>query len=124
MPLKQVPRDEALTKSEFHGRLRDWLNNTEEERIGPENVDGRTSWVYVRDDTNVFGLHADTKRSAVDRYLQIVTLHSDDLRWEIAESQRGNMTTVVYGPERLRYKPFYLYATGTGKQRSPNASFL
>ena len=123
MPLHQVRRDEALTRTEFHRRLHDWLNNTDEERIGPENVDGRTSWVYVRGDTNVFGLHADTRRSAVDQYLQIVMLHGDEVLWEIAESRRGNMTTVVYGPERLRCTSFYLYVTSGGKQRRSIALF-
>ena len=85
MPMKQIRREEALTKAEFHERLRDWLNSTDESRIGPEDVDGRTSWVHVRDGADVFGLHADTKRDAVDRYLQSLTLHGNDLRCALSQ---------------------------------------
>ena len=110
MPMEQVRRDSAITKAVFHQRLRDWLENSEDAVVGPEGVDGRTNWVFVRDGVNVFSLHADTRRSAVDEYLQMVTLHGDDLRWEIVTSQRGNETAVAYGPEPVRHISFYLYA--------------
>jgi hypothetical protein len=45
----------------------------------------------------------------VDRYLRLVALHGDGVRWEIAESQRGIMSAVVCGPEKLRPRSFYLY---------------
>jgi hypothetical protein len=108
--MEQVRRDQALSKSEFYRRLRDWLASTTDELVGPEGIDGRSSWVYVHDGSDMFLLHADTRRDAVDRYLQMVALYGNDLRWEITESQRGKMTAVVYGPEKLRHKPFYLYA--------------
>ena len=110
VPMERVRRDQPLSKPEFHRRLRFWLENAEDAIIGPEDVDGRTGWVYVRDGSTVFMLHADTKRDAVQRYLQLVSLYGDDLQWEITESQRGKLTAVVYGPEKIRRKSFYLYA--------------
>src|SRR5690242_6397719 len=80
VPMKQVSRADAIPKTEFHRRLREWLA-ADEAQIGPEEVDGRTSWVHVRDGSRIFGLHADTKRDAVNQYLQTVTLHGDDLSW-------------------------------------------
>lgn len=109
MPMARISRDEAIVKKLFHERLREWLTSDEDAQIGPEEVDGRTSWVYVRDGSRIFGLHADTKRDAVDRYLQMVALYGDDMAWTIATSQRGKMSTVVYGPERARHRSFYLY---------------
>ncbi len=110
MPMEKVLRDQALTKVDFHQRLRAWLANAGEAMVGPEDVPGVTSWVHIKDGSRVFALHADAKRDAVVHYLQMVTLHGDDLAWEIVPSQRGNMTAVAFGPEKLRYKPFYLYA--------------
>lgn len=108
--MERVLRDQALRKSEFHQRLRDWLDNTHESVIGPEGIRGQTGWVYVRDGSDVFVLNADSRRKGVDGYLQMVSLHGNDLHWAITESQRGNMTAVVYGPEKLKQKWFYLYA--------------
>ena len=109
MPMEQVRRPHALSKTEFHSRLREWLNSTDDAIIGPEGLHGQTVWIYVHDGPNMFGLHADTKREAVDAYLRIVAQQGNDLQWEVAESQRGNPTAVVYGPNKHRHKPFYLY---------------
>ena len=113
MPMKQVPRNQALTKAEFHQRLREWFHDTGERTVGSDEVDGRTRWIYVRDGADLFVLHADTSREAVEWYLQTVAANGDDLRWEVAPSQRGNMTAVAYGPERLRNTSFYLYVASS-----------
>jgi hypothetical protein len=109
MAMEQVRRDQAISKEQFHSRLRDWLDNTDDNVIGPEGVDGRTAWIHVHDGSTVFVLHADTKREAVTFYLRLVEQHGGALAWKIAPSQRGKMTTVVYGPEKVRHRPFYLY---------------
>jgi len=107
MPLERIGRDEALSKNEFHQHLRDWLRNTDEDVVGPDDVKyPRTGWVHVRDGSDMLVLNADTSRDAVDRYLQIVSRFGNDLEWNRAESQRGKMTTVEYGPERVRCKSF------------------
>jgi hypothetical protein len=109
MPMERIRRSQALSKFEFHKRLRDWLDDTDDAFIGPESIDGRTGWIHVHDGSNVFVLHADTGRDAVRQYLQTVAVHRNDLGWEITQSQRGNMTAVVYGPKKIRYKSFYFY---------------
>lgn len=111
MHLARVPRKQALSKSEFHERLRDWRGN--DATVGPDGIQGRTAWICVHDDSRKFVLNADTKRTAVECYLDIVTRHGDDLRWKIVLSQRGKKTAVAYGPEECRAKGFFLYAVGT-----------
>ena len=114
MPLTQVRRDQALNKSEFHSRLRSWLEKNEDAKatIGPEATYGFTPWVYVRDGFRLFKLNADTEQQAVGQYLELLRQHDDDLRWEITASQQHKMTAVAYGPELRRLKPFHLYAAG------------
>lgn len=63
----------------------------------------------VRDGSNILVLNADTPRDPVDRYLDVVNRYGNDLRWNRAESQRGEMTSVEYGPDKLRCKSFNLY---------------
>lgn len=109
MPMEQIRRNQALTKAQFHRRLRDWFQTTNDAVVGSEEVRGRTPWVYVRDGTEMFALNADTSRDAVGRYLQMVIMYGDNLQWEVAQSQRGNMTAVTYGPHHVRLTPFYLY---------------
>ena len=108
--MTRVPRDSPLTKRAFHQRLREWLRDTDEETIGPEGVDGRTSWIHVRDGSQLFFLHADTRREAVKWYVQVVDEEGDNLDWEIVASQRGKLTAVAFGPKRLRRTSLYLYA--------------
>jgi hypothetical protein len=108
--MDKVSRREPLTKSEFHHRLREWLDKTDENTVGPLGIDyPRTGWVHIRDGSNVLVLNADTPRDAVREYLQMVTRVGDDLLWNRAESQRGKMTAVEYGPDGLRCKSFNLY---------------
>jgi hypothetical protein len=113
MPLERVGRDQPLSKPEFHNRLRAWVQSGREAEVGPQGIDGRTNWVFVRDGDTLYALHADTSRSAVERYLEFVVQYGDDLNWEIVPSQRGKTTAVAYGPKPCRHTPFYLYAVGT-----------
>jgi hypothetical protein len=48
----------------------------------------------------------------VEWYLEKVSLYGDDLLWAVTESARGNETAVVYGPDKMRNKGFYLYVAG------------
>jgi hypothetical protein len=109
MPAERIKRGDAISKKRFHALLQRWIETTDEEVVGPEDIDERTSWVHVREGGVVFGLHADTSRKAVRSYLQLVRFQDDDLAWEIVASQKGKMTALVYGPDRVRIKPFYLY---------------
>ena len=111
MSLKEVRRDQALNKSEFHKLLRDFCShNSDDATVCPNPAYGRRPWIHILDEHRVFVLNADTKRKAVGEYLELVTQLSDDLRWELRPSERGNMTAVAYGPHALPVQSFYLYA--------------
>jgi hypothetical protein len=111
-----------LSKFEFHQRIQHWLEKTDDKVIGPDDIKSpRTGWVHVRDGSNILVLNADTPRDAVDRYLQMVTRFGNDLEWHRAASRQGKMTTVEYGPDRIRCKSFYLYYVSP---MEPNPSFL
>ena len=108
--MERVGRSEPLDKSEFHKRLRDWLDRTDNNVIGPDDIKyPRTGWVHVRDGHRILVLNDDTPREAVDRYLRLVMRLGNDLQWNPAKSQRGKMTAVEYGPDKLRCKSFNLY---------------
>jgi hypothetical protein len=108
--MEQVRRREATSKSEFHQRLRDWLDNADDKVIGPEGINTpELAGSNVRDGFNILVLNADTPRDAVDRYPDMVIRYGNDLQWNRAESQGREMTSVEYGPEKLRCKSFNLY---------------
>lgn len=109
MSIAQVPRDQALTKTQFHAALREWLDSTKDARIRVEAGHNRAPWVHVRDGERLFALNADTTRDAVRQYIQLLELYGGDLAWTVAESESGKMTAVAYGADEVRIKPFYLY---------------
>lgn len=109
MPMHQVRKAEAISKTEFHNQLRHWLT-TGEYCIGPEELNyKRTGWVFVRDGNSLYQLNADTKRPAVEEYVQYLDLLGDDVEWHVVENRNGNLTAVAYGPEPRRNPAFYLY---------------
>jgi hypothetical protein len=108
MQMQQVKRADALTKVQFHERLRTWFSSTDD-HVVKADVPGVTPWVHIRDGADMFVLHADTRRDAVGRYLELVSRYGNDLEWTITASQRGNPTAVLYGPEKVQEKSFYLY---------------
>lgn len=112
MPMERVRRDKAISKAEFHERLRTWLDQTNDNTIGPPDVVGVTPWVMIMDGPTRFRLHADTPRVAVSSYLQLVALGGDELTWSVVPNERGNENAVVYGPEMNRITSFYMYLDG------------
>ena len=106
--MDRVKPAEALTKQEFHKRLRRWLDNTDDPVIKPD-VLPPTRWVHVRHGGDVLFLHADTPRDAVARYLQLVARYGDEIEWHITIGQKGNPTSSLYGPDKVPVKSFYLY---------------
>lgn len=109
MPIERVPRKEPLTKAEFHSRLWEWLDTTDEEIVGSANVDARKGWVHVTDGGRVYELHPDTRRSAISWYLDRVAIHGDGIQWIVVPTQKGKLRAVVHGPKEERLKSLYLY---------------
>jgi hypothetical protein len=104
----EVKRNEPLTKAEFHKRLREWMVN-DDKQIGDISAHDRKAWIHVQSDSQLFQLHADTKRDAVKQYLDLVDSLGDDLQWEVVPSQMKKMSAVAFGPDKIRITSFYLY---------------
>jgi hypothetical protein len=114
MPLDRVRATEAISKPEFHARLRAWLSGTDEPIVGPPGDDERTAWVYVRDGAARYKLHADANRAAVTEYLQLADRFGEDIEWRLVANANGRMNAVAFGPEAVRLRNrLYLYLAGS-----------
>jgi hypothetical protein len=111
MFMEKVSRTHPLSKPELHGRLKQWLRDNNDKRVGDPDVVGVAAWIHVRDGQMIYRLHADASREAVSEYLRLVERYGDDLEWTVVPNKRGRNNAVAYGPDRIRLVPFYLYAT-------------
>lgn len=109
MSIAKVSRGKAINKRELHLLLRDWLDGTEERIIGDESLQGRTPWIYIRENSQLFRLHSDTNRLGVQSYLEQLKNGGDDILWTIVKNRQGKMNAVAFGPGLFRVKGFYLY---------------
>jgi hypothetical protein len=108
--MDRVHLSEAISKPEFHRRLRMWLAGTNDATIGPQDIDERTAWVHVQDGNSRYKLHADAHREAITAYLALVDQYGDDVEWTVIANQRGRENAVAFGPDRVRPAPLlYLY---------------
>ena len=105
MPMEKVGKFNAISKNEFHLRLRKWFNSTDEVAVGPDE----TQQVVINDQSNFYGFHANTKRAGVEPYLALVLKHGEALEWVAVKSQRGKQSRIHYGPEKVRIKLFSLH---------------
>jgi serine/threonine protein kinase len=118
--LQRVGAGEAITKADFHGRLRKWLDETDDPFVGDSAI-GVTPWIHVRDGDARFYLNSDTRREAVTEYLRLVDQDGDGLAWAVVANRRGRMNAVAYGPEGIRIKGFYLYLSAAPKPKGDRA---
>jgi hypothetical protein len=109
VPMQYIPRSFAITKYEFHSLLRAWLRDTDDATVGPADVAPTTPWVHVRAGFKVFGLHAETARPAVERYLALLDRYGDVLEWVIHKPERRGPVVIAYGPDGDRVDSFALY---------------
>ena len=123
MPMERVNLSDAISKPEFHSRLRTWLHGTDDTIGGvARSVFGRTAWVHVLDGASTYKLNADTSRKGVDDYLRLVKQYRGNLDWVPAESNRGQKSRVEFGPKPERIRGFYLYLVGADKSATSDSS--
>ena len=109
MPIQKTSKADAVSKHQLHDMLQQWLRETDEKQIGDESVQGRSPWIFIKEGGQIFRLHADTKRSGVNEYLQIAEKYEHKIEWCIVRNQRGRMNSVAFGPGLIRPRGFYLY---------------
>lgn len=109
MPIKKVESRHPITKIPFQDLLRDWYDNSNEERIGDPNLRGQLAWIWVIDGTKKYHLNSDTKRVAVKEYLDLIKREGSDIEWQIVLNNRGKLNKVAFGGEKQTIKGFYFY---------------
>jgi hypothetical protein len=109
MPMERVGRADWITKVEFHTRLGRWFRGTEEPIVGDPAADGRTSWIWVRDGHRLAHLSADSTRTGVAEYLDLLRERRDCIEWAVIPSAAGNLTKIAFGPDRATVPGFHLY---------------
>ena len=108
--MAKVTKKQAMSKSELHLRFQQWLARSESTTIAPQEIFGRSAWIFVRDEERVFKIDPDTKREAIKVYMELVAEHGDDIKWQIVANSKGNLNAVAFGPHAKRLKnTFYLY---------------
>ena len=85
------------SKDELHKVLRRWLRDTDEPTIGDIRRFGGKAWLYVEFPSTTVVLNSDTKRAAIQAYLDATLAHGDDLRWEVVANRNGKVNKVLYG---------------------------
>ncbi|HXG85140.1 MAG TPA: hypothetical protein VNI84_14060 [Pyrinomonadaceae bacterium] len=113
MPIRRVESKSPINKQSFHNLLKDWFENSTEERIGDPNVRGQLAWIWVSDEAKKYHLNADTKRVAVKEYLELVKQLGNDIEWQIVLNNRGKLNKVAFGSNKQSIKGFYFYVLST-----------
>ncbi len=114
MSMTQVLKHDALTKTELHRRLREWLTS-DEAIIGPGEAFAKSAWIHVKDGDRLFEFDPDTKRTAVEEYIGLVDRWGDELKWNIVPNRRGKPNAVAFGPDSHPLaNTLYLYLLAEG----------
>ena len=106
----------ALSKVEFHCRLREWLKTSgeEESQIGP----GKALYILILDYAKYYRIHSDAQRYAVKEYLSLLDLYGDSIQWTLGWTQRKKFTLVKVGPHAKTIESLLLYSFIEGNPES------
>lgn len=108
--MQPVSRSEALSRSAFHARLRDWYEEAfDGDTVGDSASYGGRAWVWVRHQGSLYALNADTTYEGVSEYVDLLDAYGDGLAWAVVPNARGKPNKLAFGPERRVLAGFYLY---------------
>ena len=92
-----IPEKTAVTsKTDLANLLRAWHQRTDEPTIGDVKQFGGRAYVHVQLGEIRVALNADTKRAAVERYLQAVDTQGAELPWQVVAGGKGTLNKVIY----------------------------
>jgi hypothetical protein len=98
-------------KAALYALLKQWLERTDAPTIGPIGTYGRKAWITITlDRGQVAVLNADTKRAAVQAYVNDVERRRPEMPWRILQprgSHRWNK--LVFGADGHRTPGWYCY---------------
>jgi uncharacterized protein DUF262/uncharacterized protein DUF1524 len=100
----------CTSKPEFEELLTTWFNDTDELTIGDiERYPGLTTWVRVLTGGHEVHVHADTTRSAVGRYLELVSQLGRGIPWHVRYGVRGSLNKICIEPDGSPTSGLFLY---------------
>jgi hypothetical protein len=98
--LAQNTRESALRREEFHEALRQWLDETFDNRVGDEDSHAGPAWLWVRHGGACYYLGGTSTRAGVREYLRIVTEAHGDPEWFLTGTVPGVSDRVAVGRDR------------------------
>lgn len=98
------------SKSELAELLRDWLG-TGEKTIGNVGTFGGKPWIRVKLPAAVVVLNADTKRSAVQAFVDHARDSGAGSEWRVIPNARGTVNKVVFAHDGSATEGWYAYTT-------------
>jgi len=108
--INQVTKADAISILEFNQLLANWYYNSDatDIKISSEEV-GVTPWIHIKDGGRIFNLNSDTKRTAVNKYLNGFCYKD----WVIVENRNGKKNKVAFGEQKKNETiiGFYLYVS-------------
>jgi hypothetical protein len=97
-------------KPEFYQVLERWLENTRAPTIGPVGKYGGRAWISMDLGGNRMAvLNADTRRAAVQAYVNDVRARGADVPWSILPNQRGRWNKLAFRADGEELPGWYCY---------------
>ncbi|MHB1535641.1 MAG: hypothetical protein ACYC1D_13740 [Acidimicrobiales bacterium] len=104
--------DSKAALAELLGR---WHSESDAATIGEVGRYGGTPWLRIDLRGGLAVLNADTKRAAVDAFLEEVARHGAERPWSIIANHRGRLNKVTFDPDGAAVPGWYCYvATPAG----------
>jgi hypothetical protein len=97
-------------KQELTALLGRWLSASAAATIGDVGTYGGSACVVIELGGTTAVLNADTKRSAVEAYIEQVRLLGADMSWGVIANQKGRFNKVVFHDGRATFG-WYCYLT-------------
>jgi hypothetical protein len=97
------------SKREFADLLLHWLQSSRTKTIADVGTYGRTAWIHVDLGSHAAVLNADTKRAAVEAYLERVRRLGPELPWRAIANNRGTINKIIVSDDPAQAAGWYLY---------------
>jgi len=102
---------ELASKAAFVALLERWLRESEELTIGEPSTYGRRAHIRLRLGDHVVVLNADTKRAAVEEFIQDAGRRGGAARWQVVANRGGTVNKVNFREDGGGTPGWYAYLT-------------
>ena len=99
----------ARDGSELVALLSAWVAQTRDETLGDASRFGRAPWVSVETPLGLMDLNADTRRSAVEAFLERARRQGGSFELQVVANRRGRLNKVVLDPTAPPLTGWYAY---------------